>query len=161
MSQRTVWKQSMQRNKPLRDKSAWAWREETSAAIQSRWQHGYREGDERSKAVEEQEWCSERWVSSGWEMGVWTKLLLQMVWDMRAAEPKVTKGFWHEDQGGKAGWWSTATCFQNRYLCALLTAKLPPAFHNELRQSWPLSSHHLSFILQLWCLGSCKWIVSR
>lgn len=93
MSQRTVWKQSMQRNKPLRDKSAWAWREETSAAIQSRWQHGYREGDERSKAVEEQEWCSERWVSSGWEMGVWTKLLLQMVWDMRAAEPKVTKAF--------------------------------------------------------------------
>lgn len=62
------------------------------------------EGDERRKAVEKYEWRLGRWVSSGWEMGVWPKLLLQMVWDMRARGAKVTKGFWHEDQGGEAGW---------------------------------------------------------
>lgn len=94
-------------------------------------------------------------------MGVLPKLLLQMVWDMIGRGTKGDHVFWHEAHGGEAGWWSTATCFQNRYLCALLTAKLPPAFHNELRQPWPLSGHHLSFILHQWCLGSCKWIVSR
>lgn len=37
-------------------------------------------------------------------MGVLPKLLLQMVWDMRGRGTKGDQVFWHEAQGGEAGW---------------------------------------------------------